>query len=323
MLSKSAWSASDRTKWGKQAVGPGQHRVLMALWDHAHGWREGDGDWFVWPAIGRIAARFGLTDDAVRRCLRELAARGWLRSDTSEGNRGWWLHVQPREDSPQLELFASVPGEPAAVDNLCTIDRAEPHNHRAGRDGSLDNHRVASSTGTFGTVSEPRAGEHDDDAARIWLAYEADRARMLGGTPRTGPPPLALRALIAEIGLPRVETYARRALELAADARARGRTCAATLELARADGREWHVLRVEAVERFPDPPRELALLPRPAPPPDPIVDGVSLSRFERESWDRGGEEAVRAQRAAELADQSSGVASIEGWLARHRMGGAR
>lgn len=222
--------------------------------------------------------------------------------------------MTPSVEPPQLELFAAIPDEASAVDNL----GMKPTNHRARRDGSSDNHRVATSTGTERTVSERAA--HDDDALRVWLIYESERARLLGGTARTGAPPLALRALIAEIGVERVEGYTRRSLELAASAVARGRSCAADLIAARSDGREWHLARVEAVERWREP-EPLVVVPSSPPPPDPVVDGRRVTRFELDAWESGGEQAVREQREREIHAQPSGVADIEAWLAKHRAGG--
>jgi hypothetical protein len=310
MLSKSALSASDRKKWGRQAVGVGQHRVLLALWDHAHGWRTGSGDWFVWPAVGTIATVFGLTDDAVRRCLRELTARGWIRPDVNDGRRGWWLRETPTVDPPQLELFASVPSEPAAVDNLGMA----PDNHRAERDGCTDNHRATSSIGTGRTVGTAR--EHDD-AVRIWSLYEEFRVRLLGGTMRDGPPPASLRALITSHGAADVEAYARRAVELAASAVARGRSSAADRVAERSDGREWHPTRFAAVLAWREPDVPAAVTLRRGPPlPAPAVDGERVTLHEGEAYERGGEEGVREHRRelARTNDTGAGVAHIEGWL---------
>lgn len=342
MISTAAWSASDRSKWGKQAVGPGIHRVLLALWNHAHDWAEGEGiaEWFVWPSVSTIGARFGLGDDAVRRCLRELAARGWLRPDTNEGRRGWWLRADPTPAAPQLELFAADVTEPTAVDaptvapevappvdNLCT----DGGNHRAARDEPSRPARqtiaLLLSTGTELNVSEARAsarGPDDDDVQRVWSTYETERVRVLGGTVREGPAPLALRVLVAELGLPAVERYAARSLVLAADAVKRGRDCAATLVIARSDGHEWHPRRVDAVARFPDPPAPLQIASRPPPAPDPVVDGERVTLHEREAYEFGGDEGVRAQRAELAARPTAGVAHIEAWLrdVRGKAGGS-
>ncbi len=295
-------------------VGPGQKCVLLALWDFS-GWRPGgDPRPFVWPSRDTLAAKLSLSRSSVDRSLRLLEADGWIVAETDGEREGWRLVPEPERSAPQLDLFAADP-----VDNLGMAEPESSNVAPSPRNVAPKSTQPCASLPFEQHERHERAAD-DDDAARLWSTYEADRARMLPSSPlpRTGAPPLAMRALIAELGLPRVEAYARRSLELAADAVARDRQCAATLVLARADGREWHPKRVEAVERFPDPPRE-APPPRPPPPPAPVVDGEPVAIWEREAWREGGEEAVRRSRGTD-ADRLAGVAQISDWLAKRKVG---
>jgi len=290
MLPKSAWSASDRAKWGKQAAGVGQHRVLMALWDHAHGWREGDGDWFVWPSIDTICAHLGVKRSAVYHALAELRRRGWLEPAWNGGHRGWWLLPVPidRTSGAQLDLFASEPDAVGAVDNLGTdeIAASESPDWRS---------RIPDCASSTGTKKEPPA---DDDTTRAWLDYEVERVRALGGSVRCTAAPESMRALVVARGLPAVIAYGRRAIELAAEAVACGAPLAEKLVKCRSDGGEWSERRLAAVAAF-----QSTTVPRPIvmPAPDPIVDDRPVDRHERAAWDSGGKEAVRALRRSVLS----------------------
>lgn len=118
MIPRAIWSAQ---------VPPGQHRVLLALWNHAHPWREGDGEWFVWPSVASLAAMLGLQERAVYGRLADLEAGGWIARDTNEGRLGWRLlpswapkvvgdATSPPSAGEQLGLFEALPElEPAAA----------------------------------------------------------------------------------------------------------------------------------------------------------------------------------------------------------------
>lgn len=149
-----------------------------------------------------------------------------------------------------------------------------------------------------------------DDASRIWLAYEAARVRMLGGRPRTGPTPTAIRALWRELGgnadaWAKVERYGQRALELALAAKTAGRDAWPRLVECRSDGREWSRARYDAVMAWQGSAFEHK--PSAPPPPPPVVDGIEVDRFEREDYDAGGEDAVRLRRAMVMTFDAIGT----------------
>lgn len=104
MIPHSVWNAQ---------LPAGQHRVLLALWDFAHAWREGDGEWFVWPRVATVAEKLGLGQRAVHARLAELEARGWLRRDVSGTRLGWRL--VPSLSAPGL---AVVPQDQALPEQL-------------------------------------------------------------------------------------------------------------------------------------------------------------------------------------------------------------
>ena len=342
--------------WGALPQHPGPNRLLLLLWQFS-GWKPGGDPPFAWPSVDTLACRLRLRARTVREGLEKLRELGYIRPAVecriANGRRdereGWRLFEDPADAAAfdieaaaqsQLDLFAgsaahvdnSVDGEAAATDGAAQV-RTESAQVRTSDGAGAPKIGAGAPNHPYSGAGVELASElvvsvgpppDDDDASRIWSTYEADRARMLPSSspPRTGPPPLALRALIAEIGLPRVEAYARRSLELAADAVARDRLCAATLVLARHDGREWHVARVEAVERYHETARSVELVPRPPPPPDPLVDGARVDLHEREAYERGGDDAVRAQRRELIERPTAGVAHIEDWLQKHRAGGS-
>lgn len=337
--------------WGVLPQHPGPNRLLLLLWQFS-GWRPGaDEPPFAWPSIDTLAGRLKVRARTVREAIAKLVELGYIRDArehrVAAGRRdereGWRLFEDPADAAAfdaeaaavaQLDLFA---GSAAPVDNSVDTEPSatdEPAQVRTiSAQVRTDSCAGAPEIGAGAPTTKEGAGveliferplsegpPNDDDASRIWSTYEADRARMLPSSPRprTGPPPLALRALIAEIGIAAVELYARRSLELAADAVARDRQCAATLVLARADGHEWHPKRVAAVAAYPDPPAA-ASAPRPPPPPDPVVDGEPVAIWELAAWREGGAEAVRRERGTD-ADRSAGVAKISDWLAKRKAG---
>ena len=232
--------------WSAQ-VPAGQHRVLLALWDHAHPWRPGDGEWFVWPSAATLAARLGLQERAVYARLADLERGGWIVRSTNQGRLGWRLlsgqpgpaelplpPVLPTPEPEQLGLFGSGGGDAASeaaaapVDNLCTPAKADCTNQQ--RDC---------------TVVQPlplqeQKSEQKRAAARTFVDYERQRAA-------------ALRA--------------------PAMARVRG---------------------------------------------DVFVDGRRVDRWEQEAWERGGEDAVRADRRDRLQPEQIAANAMEAlaWIQR-------
>lgn len=341
--------------WSVLPQHPGPHRVLLLLWQFS-GWRpEVDEPAFAWPSIDTLAERLAIRPRAVRDALAKLRELGYVREARehrlARGRRdereGWRLFESPaaaedfdREQAAasQMELFAGAPGE--AVDNLCTTEhaatdlpaqvsteraqvRTKPcageHEIGPGEHRSKDRDGVELVIASVVNVGAP---EHDDDdAAKIWRDYEAQRVAMLGGTLRDGPPPASLRTLIDSHGAPAVAAYATRAIELAAAAVARGRSSAPNRVAERSDGREWHPGRLAAVMawREPDTPAVAAapiVVPRAMPPPDPVVDGERVTRFELDAWREGGADAVRALRAAPTLTGESAERLLRqaGWM---------
>lgn len=134
MIPESVWSAQ---------LPAGQHRILLALWDFAHAWREGDGEWFVWPRVATLADKLGLGQRTVHARLAELEAAGWVRRDTAGARLGWRLvpslkrpqlaaAADPAVEETQLGFsFMDVPAgaangaELAPVDKPCTSSPSE------------------------------------------------------------------------------------------------------------------------------------------------------------------------------------------------------
>lgn len=330
--------------WWALPKHPGPHRVLLLLWQYAG--KESPA--FAWPSVETLAARLRIQPRPIREALAKLEeldlVRPALEVRFANGKRservGWRLfetteeceaYDRARALDPQLDLFAGAPCGQPVEDEPVDAEPAGQVSTNAGQvalnigpggpeigPGGPHTKEGSFMDRSVDLVVNVGAPEHDDDAARIWTRYERHRVQLLGGIVRDGPPPATLRALIASHGAVVVEAYAVRSLELAAAARARGRHCAAELVAARSDGREWHPARLQAVASWEEPANEDSPPRRAAAPPDPRVDGARVDLLEREAYERGGEEAVRAQRR-ELAERPrAGVSLVEGWLASKR-----
>lgn len=228
--------------WSAQ-VPAGQHRVLLALWNHAHPWRPGDGEWFVWPSAATLAARLGLQERAVYARLADLERGGWITRSTNQGRLGWRLRVgeppapeaaAPAAEPEQLGLFG--PGETStaqaarspSVDNLCTPPTPDCTNQQ-------DDCTVVHSLPLQEQKSEQKRA-----AARTFVDYERQRAATL---------------------------------------------------------RAPAMVRVRG---------------------DVMVDGRRVDRWEQEAWERGGEEAVRADRRDRLQPEQIAANAMEAlaWIQR-------
>lgn len=340
MISEQAWSAS--------SVGPGPHRVLLALWDYAHGWRPGDEAWPVWPSPEALAAKLNVSRSTVYRGLTELERAGWIRRAQCEGGPGWLLllapEVEQRADRPSPDDAASAEqlgfhwADPIAdrlasesandAPSVCAPPTVAAVDNSQATAATAPPRRPKVRTATLRRPDSPPLQEqklnssaNDDDASRIWSRYEDERVRLLGGKRRATEPPIGLRLLWRELGgnqaaWAEVERYGLRALELAAAAKAAGREIWPQLVACRADGREWTRKRYDAVCAWQgaavDGPKASA-----PPPPSPIVDGVRVDRFELDAWDSGGAEAVRKQRAQALSGEQIAASAAE-FLSRLR-----
>lgn len=300
-------------------IGPGPHRLLLALWDHDHRWRPGHGTGFAFPSHDALAAKLGVARSTVYRGLVELERAGWIRAGRSPelGRQGWHLLTEPtaqRDALPeaatagageQLALTWGADDEPAAKNTSAAPSLPPPP-------ASDPNLRIVASEGS---ESPPLQGtevkHHDDDASRIWARYERERVAQLGAygaAPlRSGPPPRAMHALAASLGgdWSAVERYGLTAIELAAAWCARGLDLAAPAVAWRADGLEWTRKRYDRTMAKADASRGAVLPAAPMrrieiPAADPTVDGERVDRFERDAWESGGADAVRAMRAAAM-----------------------
>lgn len=307
--------------WRSQ-VGPGQHRVLLALWDYAHGWRQGDGEWFVWPEIGTLAAKIGIKVRALYARLAGLESAGLIAREWSADldRYGWRLTIstaaaepEPECDEGQLGFAWASSGsanDRAPVDNLRMV---EPDAAIASAQTCTPPLHERAQPSSLRTEVE----QSGDDMTRAWLAYEAERVRVLGGLARSGRAPETMRALVAAKGLAAVIEYGRRAIELAAEAVKAGAPLADKLVRCRSDGGEWSERRFSAVALFrpTSPPRPIVM-----PPPDPVVDDRRVDLHEREAWESGGANAVRTLRRAVLSPEAM-AAMARGAL--RTIGGAR
>lgn len=341
MIPATAWRASSI---GPTRLGPGAHRVLLALWDHAHGWRPGDGEWPVYPSVAALASKLGVGTRAVYGCLTTLEATGWIRpSWIAEVKRHGWLlstmPVQPKPAAPEAVGDAPAPidarqlglpwsdndvsdaaNEP--VDNVCTTASTPAIAGDRSRRPPCKNVRSASSTGT-----EINRSSGDDDASRIWVAYEAARVKALGSfgasPARQGPPPASMRALAAKLGggaegWARVEAYGRRAITLALETCRDGGNWADRGVRCREDGGEWSTKRYDAVMRWKSQTRA-PMAARPITVEiDNVVDGERVSLHEREAWAAGGEVAVRQLRGSLLAPERM-AEQASAWLFQRRV----
>jgi hypothetical protein len=306
------------------AVPSGAKAVLLGLWTYAGRWFPGDGSRFVWPSVETLAAKLGRKVRGVYASLTRLVREGWIaRAWDERGRRGWDLHpvpVVPVVDDEPVQLGFAWDDEAPAVDAVHSGGQPVEREVRVCTPlrRPCTALQSSSSTGSNHEQSSP----HDDDASRIWSAYEAKRIAEIGGRPHRGcNPPEAMQVLAAELGggadgWLAVERYGNRAIELAAKAKAAGYERWPWLVTLRADGFEWSKKRYDATMNYQGPSVD-GVKPSAPPPPDPIVDGIPIDRFEREAWDSGGADAVRASRGAKLSAESV-TASVAELFARMR-----
>ena len=321
-----------------ERIGSGCKVVLLALWDHAFGWRPGDGEWFVWPSIDTLVSKLGIARSTVYRALCELRRSGWIREEIHDGHSGWWLSIMPlgsavepaiqHDEDQQLGFSwnddrtseaANAPVDipvdsPVAPAAICPATATNLSSFGA-RPPSIEHKK-----------NRPSACTTDDDASRIWSAYEALRVRRLGGKERQVRAPESLRALARHLGgdaaaWAKVEAYSVRSIELAAQAKAAGRLTWPKLVEWRSDGGEWLPKRYDATMAYQGPTVDGVKASAPPPPP-PIVDGRAVDFYEAEVFAEGGAEAVRARRADTIAPEII-AALAGGFLAKLRLvGGA-